>query len=353
MLANPNVLLVVLLTAANLLLLGALRTALRGTTLLAAWNWSLLALGAIGVVEVAARSILRAWPPESLDACRFLAATLALCPGMAVLGAKRPQDRAWKFIVGALWGILILPAARVLLLPSVATLAVHAAQSWFLLVLILLVVINWLPTRFWLSAMGTGAGLVCLLLDYLPLAAPWIRSLVGSLPGDFGVPDSGRRSLIGLACLLVAALWATLQAFRSRSAIRRRSASERAENGRAENGRAENGLTMSGQAADAPRSHLWREFRDLFGAFWALRVAERFNALRGRQHGPLVLGWRRFYNPDAGANAPSLPVDVATGVDQNFHSLLRRFVDRRWIADHTPSDGADVLPTSEAPAGSK
>ncbi|MCO6459459.1 MAG: hypothetical protein J5I93_29455, partial [Pirellulaceae bacterium] len=145
----------------SLLLLALLRP-LRGTTLVAPWAWTLLAAWTVAAVELAAVTVGRDWSAGELTAWRFLAATAALCPGMAVLGAKRPQDRAWSFIVAALWGMLGLPALKVLLLPAVATLSLHPAQSWFLAVLGVAPVVNWLPTRYWLSALLVGAGLAWL-----------------------------------------------------------------------------------------------------------------------------------------------------------------------------------------------
>ena len=39
----------------------------------------------------------------------FAAAMIVFCPAMALLGAKRPQDKPWQLIVLSLWGILALP----------------------------------------------------------------------------------------------------------------------------------------------------------------------------------------------------------------------------------------------------
>ena len=46
---------------------------------------------------------------------RFAAAVLSFAPTMALLGAKRPQNGAWQFVVITLWAILALPAFEVLL----------------------------------------------------------------------------------------------------------------------------------------------------------------------------------------------------------------------------------------------
>src|SRR6185295_15343995 len=82
---------------------------LRGTTLVAPWAWSALATLTVAGSEVAAglAGDLASW----IVPLRFMAAMSAFCPIMAVLGAKRPQDRAWQFIVLSLWAVLCLPAA--------------------------------------------------------------------------------------------------------------------------------------------------------------------------------------------------------------------------------------------------
>ena len=238
------------------LLLAALATAallwgrkrLSGTTLISAWWWALAAAWCIAVVELA-----RVWFAESLseptlDAARYAAAAATFCPTMAALGAKRPQDKAWQLVVLSLWSILVLPAAESVFLHSGQAFEIRGARSWFLLGLIVVGAANSLPTRFWLSSLLAAAGQTMLLVDHLPLG------IIGG--GDRGL-------LLGLA-LCVAAIGLAAAGLPARRAQR------------------------------VPLDRLWLDFRDLFGALWGLRVAERVNASAALYRWNVALSWDGF-----------------------------------------------------------
>jgi hypothetical protein len=274
-------------------LLGTILRWVRGTTLLAPWMWALLAVWMIASVELLGVTVGSDWSEGRRDAWRFLAGTAALCPGIAVMGAKRPQDRAWKFIVGSLWGVLALPAAKVLVLPTANSLALHPAQSWFLLALVVMGLLNWLPTRFGVAAVFGCVGCLLLLANHLPL----LPALAGRA-----------RVLACLVCLVLAGCWTTWRLVR--------------------------GLPGVGDA----RTRLWIEFRDLFGAFWSLRVAERWNAVASEREWPMVLGWRGFQCMEPATPEGVAPAEAFPEGDRTLHSLLRRFVDREWIAERGGDD---------------
>ncbi len=80
---------------------------LEGTTLRAPWYWTLAAVVAPGRGRVFRRAV-----PLSASHVRYLAAVATFCPLMAVLGAKRPQDRPWQFVVLSLWIVLALPGLQ-------------------------------------------------------------------------------------------------------------------------------------------------------------------------------------------------------------------------------------------------
>lgn len=145
-LSAANVILAVAIAA--LLLSSLVRT--RGTTLVAPCVWALVACLALVVSE----SIIAGWNPSpaARAVLRYLAALTTFCPAMALLGAKRPQDRGWQFIVGSLWIVLALPALQPILLARSSLFDLHPAWSAFLGVLILISVCNYLPTRFALPA---------------------------------------------------------------------------------------------------------------------------------------------------------------------------------------------------------
>ena len=67
---------------------------LRGTTLVAPASWAVLACLAVTVVEAALAGTGSTTTPAQAGIYRYLAGVTAFCPLLALLGAKRPQDRA-------------------------------------------------------------------------------------------------------------------------------------------------------------------------------------------------------------------------------------------------------------------
>jgi hypothetical protein len=69
--------------------------------------------------------------------------------------------------------------------------------------------------------------------------------------------------------------------------------------------------------------------RDTLGAAWALRIAERFDAVAAERGWPCRL---RFAGLDAGGD----PADGSWHRDalRAFNALLHRFVDDAWLARH-------------------
>ena len=91
---------------------------------------------------------------------------------MALLGAKRPQDRGWQFIVAALWGILSLPSVHWLLFGGVRE--IHPAQLGFLAILVGVGVVNGAATRYWPSSLLYGGGQAALLAAYFDTSNDWL-----------------------------------------------------------------------------------------------------------------------------------------------------------------------------------
>jgi len=283
----PVAWLVVLFVAA-LTALVSRRRDLAGTTLLAPWWWALVAVVSVGTVElaIAARLVGSNWQ----EAVRYAAAVSTLLPSIAVMGAKRPQDRGWQWIVFSLWAVLVLPGLQTLLYQPGTPLDLHPAWRIFLLLLILIGCFNTLLTRYRASGMLLATGQVALLLSEMPLA----RSATAW-------PMTGAT----LATASVV-LWAW-----------RFPPSPRLEPG---------------------VDRLWLEFRDWFGSFWALRVMERFNAAASRYQWPFRLGWHGLTDAEGHAPPPPIPPDVRRTLNVTLESLLRRFVSKNWITERLQAD---------------
>ncbi|HEV3004408.1 MAG TPA: hypothetical protein VGX78_08090 [Pirellulales bacterium] len=284
---------------------------LRGTTLLAPWRWACLsfALLAFGEVLLACQACEAAslWPFH----VRYLAGTTTLAPYVALLGAKRPQDRAWQWIVLALLVFLALPSGKALLFNDGGRPSPHTAWRMLLAVLLASQLVNHLPTRFWPSAA---------LLSLAQLA--W---LVGYLPGGDAVPF-GYLPLAGLAPATAAIWLAHWPAPKARS--RRR-----------------------------PIDRVWLDFRDAYGALWALRVAERFNASAAKYGWPARLAWDGLGAQEVGGEKRAAREvncrgqelesvgqdagDEATAaMSEHLNALLLRFVSREWIRHRLGRDGS-------------
>ncbi|MEX2185407.1 MAG: hypothetical protein WD875_01380 [Pirellulales bacterium] len=265
-----------------MLLRGRGRVAL--TTLAAAWAWALAAVVAVGGVEIA---IWLAMPraghflatiPHWATAARYAAAVLALCPTVALLGAKRPQDRAWQWVVLSFWAIMLVPAARAFLLLGGAMAKPHAAQGVFLLVVTLMGIVNWIATRFTWAAIAAGSAQFVLVVPYTPLGdmSPVIASLSPLTPT--------------LIALVVCRL-----------------------------------LEKPPRPSD-PSQRDWLDFRDAFGLFWAARVMARLN-VAARAHGwGLVVTWR-------GVQYSSADGRSREAFARSLRMLLRRFVSDDWLGE--------------------
>jgi hypothetical protein len=262
----------------------------------------------------------------------YAAAIFVLAPGLAVLGAKRPQSGAWQFIVATFVGILMLPVLNGLA-AGLAAPQPHALFRWLTLAVFLVGAFNYLPT-----------------IQFLPIWATWLG--VGMLLGSC-IPGKWERSVsddyLALLCLNVglAIAWVI--------AIRR--------------GRAPRGL-----------ERLWNDFRDAYGAVWGMRVAERLNVAARRHGWPVTFAWRgiRPVEPDDAENAPdSLPMelfkssagpwngplpelaeglqrldpDLLRRIRREFQALLRRFVSREWIAERDEPETGELRTRRGVSAG--
>jgi hypothetical protein len=265
------------------------RPAIEHTTLVPAWWWAVLATVAWCGVELAA-VIYGSLAPDWLEPLRLAAVTLSFCPILAVLGAKRPQHMAWSFVVAAFWGIVALPAAETFFLQGGQRLEMGDARGWFLWVLIALAPINYLLTRQWLAVALLAAGQSLALSEYLPLIS---RTLFAEQH---------------LAAVVLAA--AAVGCFRRPQA------------------------RETGNGYD----RLWRDFRNTFGLFWALRLQERVNSVSDSSAWPFWLSWSGLRDKTNGLPPTQIDPSIEPTLRTTFRGLLRRFVSGRWIAERLGRD---------------
>lgn len=277
------------LAVAGMATLVWLKPALRGTTLVAPWFWSAGSLAAISATEIVvgltASSPLQPW----IVPLRFAAAMSSFCPTMALLGAKRPQDRAWQFIVFSLWAILSLPSLEWLLFGGVQEM--HPARFWFLAILTGAGALNGTGTRFWPSSWLVCVAQMALVMPYFSATQSWLSAAGG--------PQ------LGLLAIVLA--W---------------------------------GLHAAGlpRATAGPRlDRVWLDFRDAFGVVWSLRVADRVNTAATMVGWPVTLGWHGFRSSDGSAAGE---FEMPAPVEESFRAILRRFVSPDWI------DGRLAVPRS-------
>jgi hypothetical protein len=258
------------------------RSQVRETTLLPACWWTLTAVVAWSGTELAA-GLAADRSANWIAPLRLAAVTLSFCPILAVLGAKRPQQAAWTFVVAAFWGIVVLPAAETFFLQRGQRLEIGDARSWFLWLLVVVGPINYLPTRQWLSATLLGAGQILALSQYLPIV---------------------HRTLF--AHQELAGLWLGCLALVCARAPRSRAA--------------------------AKYDRLWLDFRDTFGLFWSLRLQERVNSVAQSSGWQVWLSWSGFREPEGSRGTATIDPTVEPVLRTTLKGLLRRFVSGRWIA---------------------
>jgi hypothetical protein len=274
------------------------RRAVWPTTLRAMWCWAVLTLIALASVEMVL-GFSAGFVDSQAELLRFATAVLVFTPTMAVLGAKRPQNAAWQFVVVTLWGVLALPAFELWMRGRGEELAIDLVRSWFFVVMIVIGAVNHFPTRFGLAAAQLALLQIALLWTHLP----------------FGGSSEARPPVwIALGLMLTTAItvrWAANREPRIASVHR--------------------GLPSPSW------SLVWREFRDWYGTVWGMRMMERINASAATNDWPVQLGWEGFDWRDPAGVQQGGPLDnqlaaqQQAAIEQSLRNLLRRFVSAEWI----------------------
>jgi hypothetical protein len=200
----------------------------------------------------------------------------AFCPIMAVLGAKRPQDRGWQWVVASLWLVLLVPAGQAWVARGGGSLELSVVWRGLLVGLACLTLLNYGPTAWGVNAALVTCGQFMLVSAYFKNATP-------------EEVCTSRFLAVGLFSLA-----AGFRPWRLRKA-----------------------------ASEATQR--WLAFRDGWGAFWGLRVMNRINESAEAGHWPVRLAWGGFVPADDQASAATLDEHVAAQIEQTMDSLLWRF----------------------------
>jgi len=270
----------------SLLLIYLLRQTL-GTTLFAPCVWALVSTASLALDAIVESLPGNAEHGIGLSALRFAAAAGSLCPLMAVLGAKRPQNRGWQWVVLTLWLVVVWPAAQAVLIPTGLRIELFVVWKLFLVGLIGVGLLNYLPTRNWPSACFVTAGQMVLLDNFL-----WSWSLV----------DPHWVLAVGLSCFLAAAILVWVR-------IPKKQPQDGSES----------------PPSLAEFNQRWLNFRNTFGALWALRILARLNQTAEVSHWPMRLDWSGFVLSEATV-AKEPTAEQLNELEQAMSTLLRRFV---------------------------
>jgi hypothetical protein len=241
--------------------LGRSLRANRRTTLWQPLLWASVAWAAWLIV---AGSRLLSGPEQTGRLGPYLALCLTSCAGVAVLGARRPGNAAWNFIVVALLAVLLLPVLNGLGEPRL-----DPAHAVFLGLTLLVPVLNYLPTRLGLAALLLAAG--CVSEFAFVLGLDW--------------PQTARSLGVGL---LAASPWVAWWSIRDR------------------------------RTARTEFDRLWLAYRDRFGFVWGQRMREQFNRAAHHAGWPVVLRWSGLETPTDAA------VDTAWLL-ATLRAVLKRF----------------------------
>jgi hypothetical protein len=308
----------------------------RGTTLFAPLVWALISLVSVTAAEIAHFQLAAVPAAHDIAKWWLVAICSTFCPLTALLGAKRPQNRAWQWIVISFWVVAALPAIEALVMQPAEPLSVPIIWRWLYAALILLAGGNYLPTRFLFPAVLAVVGQTLLFWPFLP----------------FTSHGSAEMSMLGFAltcaAICIAALLGRFQWPRK--------------------------LPQSGTSRLAAWTKVWSDFRDSYGLLWGARMMERIDTLLRASQFPGWLQWDGFQFPspkpqqadseifsprqDTGADGATsesaLDCEASfESVEPSIRSLLLRFVSHDWIdrrlnCARNPSGSFKEFPTGRS-----
>lgn len=261
-----------------------LRRRVRGTTLAAPAAWAIASSVVLALAD--ANLAMGSRPTLAVSLSLYVAAVGTLCPLMAVLGAKRPQDRGWQWVVASLWLVLLVPAGQALVASTGQRLELAAAWKTLLGALIALELLNYLPTSLAGATALFTVGQTLLLGPYL-----------------WGASDRAVWRCVGLTLMLASEGMVVIGSFRDPAAT---------------------GQSDAATPALPRLNRRWRLFRDGWGAFWGLRIMQRVNQTAELSEWPVRLQWWTGFEP----SEIELEGQCLTHIEQTLDSLLWRFEKR-------------------------
>jgi hypothetical protein len=213
--------------------------------------------------------------PGAIKILRYIALCLTGAAGVAVLGARRPGVGPWNFVLLGFLAVMLLPPAEGLLAHGAWHL--EGPRTLFLAAMLVVIVLNYLPTRLGPAALLLGAG-----------AALHLSLLGGS--------EELRETLATytpIANLLLAIVpWAALERIASRP------------------------------TPPSEFDRIWLVFRDRFGLVWSQRLREQFNNAANHAGWPVILRWQGL-RIIPGSAPPS--DEAAQAMLDALNALMKRF----------------------------
>lgn len=281
------------------------RSAITGTTLTAAWAWGIAACVMWLVAQVA--TAFPATPDSVLDLLWYAAAVLAVCPFIAVLGARNPGAKAWT-------GFVMLPLILVLSWPALATMSgnqnggieITGPIKLGFCVAMVMGAGNYVGTRFTMPAIAVMVVFFFLLGTETPTA----RAILSTI---------------------MAAVWLLHEVMQP--------------NDRAKFARDQSFAGEESVDVVTRYETLWADFRDYYGLVWAKRVMDRLNQLFARDKLPIQVGIGGVIWNEGGKPTTSSECDaIIKQADKSVFWILGRFVDNEWLGKRLPIQNRSMSP---------
>jgi lysylphosphatidylglycerol synthetase-like protein (DUF2156 family) len=275
----------------------------RQTTLVAAAWWSLwfqLTLTIAAIATIARQFVVPlAGPviaPGLVDQLWYLTAVSALCPLVAVLGARRGRIIDWSLFV---------------LLPLIAVLEWPALVQWRRC---------WNGQRLELEAPSLIAFALVLIMGagnyvgtrFTRPAIVWIVTwslIVWTFSSPLGQNRLPREPVYSYLTISLLIFWTAIT----------------------------KAITRKSQVTGWDK--VWQDYRHRFGTVWSFRLMTRVNEVAHREQWPWVLTTDGFRLVSLGLEYPGEPTSDKR-VDQTMRWLLKQFVDPEWIDERLGTDAA-------------